>query len=39
VIGTTQFERIISAKKAMEIQLTREDFYKLWQASAGHEVA
>jgi predicted oxidoreductase len=38
VIGTTQFERIISAKKAMEIQLTREDFYKLWQASAGHEV-
>jgi len=39
VIGTTQFERIISAKKAMEIKLTREDFYKLWQASAGHEVA
>jgi predicted oxidoreductase len=39
VIGTTQFERIVSAKKAMEIALTREDFYKLWQASAGHEVA
>lgn len=39
VIGTTKFERILEAKKAMEINLTREDFYKLWSASTGKEVA
>jgi len=39
VIGTTKFERIQDAAKAMEIELTREDFYKLWSASTGKEVA
>jgi len=39
VIGTTQFERIKQAKAAMEIALTTEDFYKLWCASTGAEVA
>jgi predicted oxidoreductase len=39
VIGTTKFERILEAKKSMEIKLTREDFYKLWCASTGNEVA
>jgi len=39
IIGTTKFDRIDSAKKAMDINLSREDFYKLWQASTGHEVA
>jgi predicted oxidoreductase len=39
VIGTTKFERIETAKNAMDIELTREDFYQLWQASTGHEVA
>ena len=39
VIGTTKFERIQEAKNAMEIELTREDFYKLWTASTGKEVA
>jgi len=39
VIGTTKFERISEAKKAMEIELKREDFYKLWSASTGKEVA
>jgi len=39
VIGTTKFERIKEASKAMEIELTREDFYKLWTASTGKEVA
>jgi predicted oxidoreductase len=39
VIGTTKFERIQEAKKAMEIELSREDFYKLWTASTGKEVA
>ena len=39
VIGTTQFERIKQAKAAMQINLAREDFYKLWCASTGVEVA
>jgi predicted oxidoreductase len=39
VIGTTKFERIQEAAKAMEIELAREDFYKLWTASTGKEVA
>ena len=39
VIGTTQFKRILEAKKAMEIELKKEDFYKLWTASTGKEVA
>jgi len=39
VIGTTKFERIQEAKNAMEIELKREDFYKLWTASTGTEVA
>jgi predicted oxidoreductase len=39
IIGTTKFERIQEAKKAMEIELAREDFYKLWTASTGKEVA
>ena len=39
VIGTTKFERILETKKAMEIELKREDFYKLWSASTGKEVA
>ena len=39
VIGTTQFERIKQAKAAMQINLATEDFYKLWCASTGAEVA
>ena len=39
VIGTTKFERIKQAKASMEINLAREDFYKLWCASTGAEVA
>lgn len=39
VIGTTKIERIIEAKNAMEIVLKREDFYQLWSASTGKEVA
>ena len=39
VIGTTKFERIKQAKAAMQINLAREDFYKLWCASTGVEVA
>ena len=39
VIGTSKFDRIIEAKNSMEINLNREDFYKLWSASTGKEVA
>jgi predicted oxidoreductase len=39
VIGTTKFERIQDALNAMDMQLTRENFYKLWTASTGKEVA
>lgn len=39
VIGTTKFERIRLAKEAVQIQLNREDFYKLWVASTGADVA
>ena len=39
VIGSTKFERIAEAKKAKEIVLKKEDFYKLWSASTGNEVA
>jgi predicted oxidoreductase len=39
IIGTTKFERIKEAKDAMKIELKKEDFYKLWSASTGVEVA
>lgn len=39
VIGTTKFERIKQAKDAIQIKLNREDFYKLWIASTGVDVA
>lgn len=39
VIGTTKMERILQAKNAIQIDLNREDFYKLWSASTSKEVA
>lgn len=39
VIGTTKIERIKEAKAAKHINLEREDFYRLWTASTGKEVA
>ena len=39
VIGTTKYDRIAEAKKSVEVELNREDFYKLWSASKGMEVA
>lgn len=39
VIGTTKFERIQEAKGSMMIEIKREDFYKIWSASTGKEVA
>jgi predicted oxidoreductase len=39
VIGTTKFERMQEAKNSVNIDLKREDFYKLLEASTGGEVA
>jgi predicted oxidoreductase len=39
VIGSTKFERIVQAKEAVQILLNREDFYKLWIASTGSDIA
>ncbi len=39
ILGSTKIERIDSALKSLDIQISREDWYKLWQAAKGHEVA
>lgn len=39
VMGTTKIERLIEAKSAMDIQLKRTEFYQLWTAATGVEVA
>ena len=39
VVGTTKVERLLQAKEANKIQLAREDWFKLWIASTGEDVA
>lgn len=39
IMGTTKIERLIEAKGAMEINLSRTEFYQLWTAATGEEVA
>jgi len=39
VIGSSKIERIQSALKAHQIDLDREDWYALWQASTGETIA
>ena len=39
VLGTTKFERLVEAKEAMKINLSRTEFYQLWTAATGEEVA
>jgi predicted oxidoreductase len=39
VIGTTKIERLLQAKEANNIQLEREDWFELYAASVGEEVA
>jgi len=39
VLGTSKLERVTTATKAVGVQLEREDWYDLWQASTGQEVA
>jgi predicted oxidoreductase len=38
VTGSSQFNRILSAKKAANIRLENEDWFKLWTASTGEDV-
>ena len=39
VTGSSRIERLRSAKEAMDIKLSREEWYEIWQASTGTEVA
>ncbi len=39
VLGTTKIERIKAAVAALTIDLTKEDWFALWAASVGREVA
>lgn len=39
VMGTTKFERLVEAKNSMEIELSRSEFYEIWTAAIGKEVA
>jgi predicted oxidoreductase len=38
VIGSGKIERIKSAAESINIKLSREDWFKVWSASKGHEV-
>ncbi|MCB0496000.1 MAG: aldo/keto reductase [Cyclobacteriaceae bacterium] len=39
VTGSSKLERIVAAKKALDITMDREDWYRLLEAAAGNEVA
>lgn len=39
VIGTSKIERVKAAMHAQQINISHEDWYKIWQASKGEEVA
>ena len=39
ILGSTKISRIEAAKDALNIELTHEDWYRLWEAAIGHEVA
>lgn len=39
VVGTTKVERVEAALKSLTVKMTREEWYDLWQASTGEEVA
>lgn len=38
VTGTSNISRVVIAKEALEIQMEREDWYKLWTAASGEEL-
>ncbi len=39
VLGTSKLERVASAVTALEVELSRAEWYELWQAALGHDVA
>lgn len=39
ILGTTKIERISSAHQSLSISLTHEDWYRVWEAAEGKEVA
>jgi len=39
VLGTTKMERVRTAVKALDIQLTQTEWYDLWQAATGAKIA
>lgn len=39
ILGTTKIERIKDAKEALDIKLSHEDWYSIWEAAIGEEVA
>ena len=38
VLGTGKLERVAAAARALELTLSREQWFRLWSASMGHEV-
>ncbi len=38
VLGTGKIERIQSAMKGLNVNLTREEWFKIWVASHGHDI-
>ncbi len=38
VLGTGKLERVRAAVDALDIQLTRQEWFGLWEASTGHDV-
>lgn len=39
VIGTSKIERVKAALQAQKVNISHEDWYRVWQASTGKEVA
>ena len=39
ITGTSRLQGLKEAQAALHIQLDAEDWYRVWQASIGHEVA
>lgn len=39
VTGSSKLKRIVRAKQALDVHLTKEEWYELLEASRGHEVA
>ena len=39
VLGTSKLSRVKSAIDSLKINITHEDWYFLWQAAAGKEIA